>query len=116
MLSHRFERGVLVLTVREDPGIGGRAELSSEIVAFLQAHRPSPVLVVIEEAAATPATASAVLRAHRQCGAWGVLMSVATASSAVRRLLEASADVGGARLAVHQSLDSAFNATYGEAA
>lgn len=39
MLSHRLDHGVLVLTVQEDPGIGGRAELAADIVAFVQAHR-----------------------------------------------------------------------------
>ncbi|MFC8225253.1 hypothetical protein [Streptomyces sp. NPDC057287] len=116
MLSHRLERGVLVLTVQEDPGIGGRAELASEIVAFMRAHRPAPVLVVIDEPAATPATASAVLRAHRQCGTWGVLMSAATHSAPVRRLLEASADSGGARLVVHPRVDVAISAAFKAAA
>ncbi|MFB8025438.1 hypothetical protein ACFQ6U_34985 [Streptomyces sp. NPDC056465] len=117
MLSHRLDRGVLVLTVMEDPGIGGRAELAAEIVAFVHRHRPGPVLVVIEEPAATPATASAVLRAHRQCGTWGVLMSAATHSAPVRRLLEASAaDAGGARLVVHPGVDAAISAAYEEAA
>ncbi|MFI2780418.1 hypothetical protein [Streptomyces sp. ALB3] len=116
MLSHRLDRGVLVLTVQEDPGIGGRAELAAGITAFVRAYQPAPVLVVIGDPAATPATASAVLRAHRQCEELGVPMSVATPSTPVRRLLEANAASGGARLVVHPHVDMAISAAYEAAA
>ncbi|MFH8755713.1 hypothetical protein [Streptomyces atroolivaceus] len=116
MLSHRVDHGVLVLTVQEDPGIGGRAELTSGITAFVRAYQPAPVLVVIEEPAATPATASAVLRAHRHCDELGVLMSVATHSAPVRRLLEANACSGGTRLVVHPCIDTAVGSVYQTAA
>lgn len=110
MLSHRLDRGVLVLTVQEDPGIGGRAELVAGITAFVRVYRPAPVLVIIDDRAATPATVSAVLRAHRQCEELGVPMSAATRDAAVRRLLEANAVSGRSRLVVHPHLDTAVSA------
>ncbi|KQZ19986.1 MULTISPECIES: hypothetical protein [Streptomyces] len=116
MLSHRREHDVLVLTVREDPGINGRAELATRIMDFTQAYQPSPVLVVINDGAASPATASAVLRAHRQCSDLNVLFSVATHDAPVRRLLEDNADSRGARLVVHPRVDVALESAYAAAA
>ncbi|MFC9945655.1 hypothetical protein [Streptomyces pratensis] len=116
MLSHRLDRGVLVLTVHEDPGIDGRAELAAGMTSYMRDYQPARVLVIIDDPAATPATASAVLRAHRQCDELGVLMSAATRSAPVRRLLEANAASGGARLVVHPHIDVAMSAAYEAAA
>ncbi|HWU05277.1 MAG TPA: hypothetical protein VN520_02535 [Streptomyces sp.] len=109
MLSHRLDRGVLVLTVLEDPGIGGRAELAAGITAFVRLHQPAPVHVIIGDRAAAPATVSAVLRAHRQCEELGVTMSAATRDPAVRRLLEAGAVSGEARFAVRPRIGTAIS-------
>lgn len=116
MLSHRVEHDVLLITVQEDPGVSGRAGLASQITDLVQAHHPSPVLVVIDNAAATPATASAVLRAHRQCGILKTLLSVATHDAPTRRLLEDNAGSGGPRLVVHPRVDVAIDTAYTAAA
>ncbi|MFF4243513.1 hypothetical protein ACFYY2_03455 [Streptomyces sp. NPDC001822] len=116
MLSHRREHDVLVLTVHEDPGISGRAGLAGAIMDFVRAFQPAPVLVVIGDAAATPATASAVLRAHRRCGDLDVLFSAVSHDASVRRLLEDNADSGGRGLVVHSRVDAAIASAYGAAA
>ncbi|WP_327111271.1 hypothetical protein OG206_01360 [Streptomyces sp. NBC_01341] len=116
MLSHRREHDVLVLTVHEDPGIGGRAELAENITDFVRAFQPAPVVVVTDDAAATPATASAVLRAHRRCGDLNVLFSAVTHSASVRRLLEDNADSRGPGLVVHGRADVAVDTVCGAAA
>ncbi|WP_329042824.1 hypothetical protein OHT61_31275 [Streptomyces sp. NBC_00178] len=116
MLSHRREHDVLVLTVHEDPGISGRAELADTIMDFVRAFQPAPVLLVIDDAAATPATASAVLRAHRLCADLDVLFSAATHNASVRRLLEDNAGSRGAALVVHPRVDVAIDTAYSAAA
>ncbi|MFE7753291.1 hypothetical protein [Streptomyces sp. NPDC057428] len=116
MLSHRRENDVLVLTVHEDPGIGGRAALATAIEDFVRAFQPSPVLIVIDDAAATPATASAVLRARRRCGDLDVLFSASTHNASIRRLLEDNADSLGPGPVVHPRIDVAGDAAYGAAA
>jgi hypothetical protein len=116
MLSYRLEHEVLVITVEEDPGIGGRAALASRITDLVDAHRPSPVVVVIGERAAGSAAVSAVLRAHQFCGRLGVLMSVVTHSAPLRRLLAADADSRGLRLVVHARMDTAISSSFAAAA
>ncbi|MFF5255938.1 hypothetical protein ACFY4K_28365 [Streptomyces leeuwenhoekii] len=110
MLSHALERGVLVITVPSDPGIDGRALLLEKIDDLVRAHRPAPVVIVLDEPAAQGAAVSVVLRAHRLCGRLGVPLSVATQSAPARRLLEAGADTGGTRLVVHARADTAVTA------
>ncbi|CAL9338790.1 hypothetical protein SUDANB58_00222 [Streptomyces sp. enrichment culture] len=110
MLSHALERGVLVITVPSDPGVDGRAPLLERIGGLVRAHRPAPVVIVLDEPAATGAAVSVVLRAHRLCSALGVLMSVATHSAPTRRLLEANADTSGTRLVIHARADTAVTA------
>ncbi|MFD9768228.1 hypothetical protein ACFWXI_32580 [[Kitasatospora] papulosa] len=116
MLSHRLERDVLVITIEKDPGVSGRAGLATEITELVHAYRTSPVLLVIDRAASTPATASAVLRAHRQVGELNTLLSVATQDAATRRLLEDNADTCGSRLVVHTHVDVALDTAYVSAA
>ncbi|WP_458247432.1 hypothetical protein [Streptomyces sp. MAI_2237] len=116
MVSHTFERGVLVVTVSTDPGIARRATLTTEISDLIHAYRPMPVVVVLEEAATGAPVVSAVLRAHRMCSRLGVLMSVATHSAPARRLLEADADSVSPRLVVHARTDTAIDATFVAAA
>ncbi|MGM0357253.1 hypothetical protein [Streptomyces sp. ECR3] len=115
MLSHALERGVLVLTVHRDPGPTGRAALAAEIGNLVHAYRPRPVVVVLEEPAAGPATVGAVLRAHRLCSGLGVLMSASAHSAPARRLLEEGADTGGCRLVVHARRDTAIAAAFAAA-
>lgn len=116
MLSYRLEHEVLVITVEQDPGIGGRAGLASRITDLVDAHRPSPVVVVIDDRAAGSAAASAVLRAHRFCARLGILMSVVTHSAPLRRLLEADGSTRGHRLVVHARTDTAIAGSFAAAA
>ncbi|MCL7369570.1 hypothetical protein [Streptomyces ardesiacus] len=112
MLSHTLEHGVLVITVDRDPGIDGRATLTTQITNLVDAHRPAPVVIVLTERATGPAAVSAVLRAHQWCGRLDVLMSVVTDSAPVRRLLEDNADSAGPRLVVHARADTAISTAF----
>ncbi|MGC0337882.1 hypothetical protein [Streptomyces sp. SLBN-8D4] len=109
MLSHSLEQGVLVITVHDDPGIGGRAALLAEISSLVHAHKPTPVVLVLDEPASSGAAVSAVLRAHRMCSVLGVFMSVATHSFPARRLLEVNADTTGIRLVIHAGAETAVS-------
>ncbi|MFD4261046.1 hypothetical protein ACFWR9_26320 [Streptomyces sp. NPDC058534] len=108
MLSNTLEHGVLVITVDRDPGIDGRATLTTHITNLVDAHQPTPVVIVLTDGADGHAAVSAVLRAHQWCGRLGVLMSVVTHSAPVRRLLENNADTSGTRLVVHARVDTAI--------
>ena len=110
MLSRSLEQGVLVITVHDDPGIGGRAALLAEISGLVHAHKPAPVVLILDESAASGAAVSAVLRAHRTCSDLGVFMSVATQSFPARRLLEVNADTTGIRLVIHADVETAVSA------
>ncbi|MEU7721420.1 hypothetical protein [Streptomyces tibetensis] len=112
MLSHSLDHGVLVITVHEDPGVGGRATLLTRISDLVRACRPAPVVIVLDEPAARSAVVSVVLRVHQLCSLLGTLMSVAAHSAPVRRALEADADAGGTRLVVHARADTAVAAAY----
>ncbi|MFF7891874.1 hypothetical protein ACFZDI_08045 [Streptomyces sp. NPDC007907] len=110
LLSHALDRGVLVVTVHQDPGIDGRATLLTRISDLVRACRPASVVVVLDEPAARNAVVGVILRVHRLCSRLGTLMSVATHSAPVRRALEAEADTGGTRLVVHARADTAVAA------
>ncbi|WP_256332937.1 hypothetical protein [Streptomyces sp. 2131.1] len=110
MLSHAFNEGVLVCTVQEDPRIQRRAELANLILDLARVHQPAPVVVVIDDAAATPATASAILRARSQCTELGVVLSVASHSAPLRRLLQDGEDPTLTRLVIHTRIDTAIDA------
>lgn len=112
MLSHTLERGVLVITVHDHPGDGGCAALAAEISNLVRAHKPLPVVIVLDEPATSAAAVNAVLRAHRMCRSLVVLMSVATHSAPARRLLEANADDRGPRLVIHARTDLAIAAAF----
>ncbi|MFF7731714.1 hypothetical protein [Streptomyces sp. NPDC007984] len=116
MLSHSLDRGVLVITVHEDPGVDGRATLVARISGLVQAYRPAPVVIVLDEPAARGPVVSAVLRVHRACGPLGTLLSVATHSAPIRRELEADTGTGGTRLVVHARVDTAVSAAFAAAA
>jgi hypothetical protein len=101
MLSHTLDQHVLVIRVDSDPGTDGRAELVTEIDGLVRAYRPAPVVIILEDQAATGAALSAVLLVHRTCIALGVLLSVVTSSAPARRVLEANADSVGSHLIIH---------------
>ena len=52
LLSHLLDHGVLVITVHEDPGVGGRSTLLAKISDLVQAYRPAPVVIILDESAA----------------------------------------------------------------
>lgn len=108
MLSHAFEDGVLVVTLHSTGGTGRRGGLSQEIGDLVHAYRPGVVVIVLDEPADGSAIVDAVLEAHRLCDRLGIMMSVATHSAPLRRLLEANADTGGTRLVVHARTDTAI--------
>ncbi|MFE9290226.1 hypothetical protein ACF1HU_23435 [Streptomyces olivaceus] len=109
MLSHTLEHGVLVITVDRDPGVDGRAALTTHLTNLVDAHQPAPVVIVLADGAAGPAAVSAVLRAHQWCGRLDLLLSVVAHSAPVRRLLESNADSCGPRLVVHARVDTAIS-------
>ncbi|MFB8246978.1 hypothetical protein ACFC5X_18300 [Streptomyces sp. NPDC055952] len=115
LLSHSLDHGVLVVTVHHDPGVGGQAGLIARISGLVEAYRPAPLVVLLEQPA-TAAAVGALLRVHRLCSRLGVLMSVATHSAPTRRALEAQADPGGTRLVVHARADVAVAAAFAAAA
>ncbi|MEU2924512.1 hypothetical protein ABZ636_05510 [Streptomyces sp. NPDC007251] len=108
MLSHAFEQGVLVITVYDDPGIGGRAKLLSRISDMVHAYRPASVVVVLDEPAARASMVGVILRVQRLCSRLGLLMSVATHNAPARRLLEAAADESSTSLVIHARIDAAI--------
>ncbi|MEU0337363.1 hypothetical protein [Streptomyces sp. NPDC006193] len=108
LLSHSFERGVLVVTVHADPGADGGTLLLTHLSDLVHAHRSAPVVVVLDDAAAVSTVIGAVLCAHRICSRLGVLMSVATASAPARRLLEAGTGAGGHRMVIHARVGTAI--------
>lgn len=115
-LSHSLDHGVLVITVHHDPGSAGRAELLPLFEGLVHAHKPAPVVVVLEEPAADGVAVGVLLRVHRICRDLGVLMSVASCSAPTRRVLQAQADTTGAHLVVHARTDTAVAAAFAAAA
>ncbi|GHE61706.1 hypothetical protein GCM10014715_13990 [Streptomyces spiralis] len=115
MLSYGVEQGVLVITVDGDPGRDDRPVLAQAISDLVRAHRPTPVVIVLDEPAPGDAAVGVALQAHRLCGPLGVLVSVATHSAAARRILEAEADTDCTRLVVHARVDTAIAATFAAA-
>ncbi|WP_330350815.1 hypothetical protein [Streptomyces sp. NBC_00582] len=109
LLSHSVQGGVLVITVYEDPGADARAALQARIGDLVQAHRPSTLVMILDEPAAARPVIGVVLRVHRLCARLGILMSVATHSAPARHLLETWADgLDGTRLVVHARIDTAI--------
>ncbi|MFF8845391.1 hypothetical protein ACF08N_22155 [Streptomyces sp. NPDC015127] len=113
MLHHRIERGVLVITMRDEVDLGHRVAVAHGIADLVRAHVPAPVVIVLEDPVVRAATLSAVLRAHLMCGGLDVLMAVVTPSAPARRLLEANADAGGTRLVVFARTGQAVDAMAG---
>ncbi|MFA3872947.1 hypothetical protein ACSLFT_34890 (plasmid) [Streptomyces sp. G6] len=109
MLSHALEQGVLVITVYGETRIDGRARLLAKIGDLIHAYKPTPVVIVLDDSEAGGVMTSLVVRAHCMCSSLGVLMSVATHSAPMRRLLEASAD-SDTHLVIHARADIAVSA------
>ncbi|GAA3294811.1 hypothetical protein [Streptomyces cinereospinus] len=101
---------MLVITVKEDPTIGGRAVQPEEITALAGAHRTGPEVISLRESAGGVAAVSAVLRARRLCGGLGIPLAVAAPSVAARHLLEANADTTTS-VVVHAGVGTAVAAS-----
>lgn len=109
MMSHMLEQRVLVITVHDDPGVDMRAALLTEISDLVHGYKPASVVIVLDHPTPTQAALSVVLRAHRLCSRLDLVMSVATHSAPLRRLLAAGADTEeGIRLVVHARADTAI--------
>ena len=109
MMSHALERRVLVITMDDDPGIDTRAALFAEISDLVHAYKPASVVIVLDQPAPAQATLSVVRRVHRLCSSLDLVMSVATRSAPLRRLLADRADAeDDIRLVIHARADTAI--------
>jgi len=111
MLSHSLQRGVLILTVYDEPVDYVDNALAQNISDLVHAHDPAPVVIVLEADVAAPVI-EAVVRAHLMCSELGVLVSVATRSASARRVLEGGGNAAGPRLVVHARTDTAIATAY----
>ncbi|MEU7068109.1 hypothetical protein [Streptomyces sp. NPDC046161] len=96
MISHVFDRGILIIRFPSGIDVAGRAAVAVETEHLIHARRPLHVVIqlALPEAVA-PAVFSLVLRAHRLCTEVGASSAIVSASSDVRRLLAANADSSG---------------------
>ncbi|MGW8990982.1 hypothetical protein ACWGRF_13800 [Streptomyces zhihengii] len=111
MLSQRYQHGILVITIHDDPAHDERADLTRRLAELMRAHHPAPVVVVIADAACSASTATAVRRAHRRGRDRNELLSVVTHSAPVRRLLQAGETAARHRMVIHPRMDVALAAT-----
>ncbi|MFE5810549.1 STAS domain-containing protein [Streptomyces sp. NBC_01232] len=111
------DRGVLIIRLQADLDIGRRATTACAIDRVLAAHRSSPVVLELTDAALSPAGVSTVVRALRMCRDAGTASAVVTASADARRTLGTGA--GAQAPDVHATLPlavTALSATVGAAA
>lgn len=82
VISHTLRDGVLRVTLLRDLDVTTRAAAALEIEALVASNRPGQVLVELPTPTPSPATLSALARAHRMCESMGIPLS-ATGSGAV---------------------------------
>ncbi|MFG2623070.1 STAS domain-containing protein [Streptomyces sp. NPDC048507] len=85
------DSGVVIIRLRADLDIVGRAAAAAAIDGHLAAHRTAPVVLELTHAPISPAALSTVVRAHHMCRQAGRPMAVVAADLEVRRTLEAHA-------------------------
>ncbi|MGW6564920.1 STAS domain-containing protein [Streptomyces sp. NPDC054975] len=85
------ESGVLIIRLRADLDIAGRAPAAWAIDGSLTAHRSAPVVLELSEAPVSDAAVSTVVRAHRMCRYADVPLAVVAADPEARRRLAAAA-------------------------
>ncbi|MER7762510.1 STAS domain-containing protein [Streptomyces sp. NPDC097619] len=85
------ENGVLIVRLRADLDIAGRAEAVEAINGYLGAHPSAPVLLELSDAPLSTAAVSAVVRTHRMCHSSGAPMAVIATEAGTRRALKAQA-------------------------
>ncbi|WP_327250289.1 hypothetical protein [Streptomyces sp. NBC_01244] len=98
--------GVLIIRLRADLDISGRAASAWAIDGCLTGHRSAPVVLELSDAPLTPAAMSTVLRVHHMCRFAGAPLAVVAAHAEARRALTA----GNAAPAVHPTRSSAVAA------
>lgn len=108
MMSHTLKKRVLVITMHDDPGVDTRVALLTRISDLVHGHRPASVVIILAQPSPTQAALSVVLHVHHLCSRLDLVLSVATHSAPVRRLLSAGADKGGIRLVIHARADTAI--------
>ncbi|MCX4529550.1 MULTISPECIES: STAS domain-containing protein [unclassified Streptomyces] len=112
------DSGVLIIPLRADLDVGSRAATAWAIDRLLAAHRSSPVVVQLSDAAPSPAAVSTVARTIRMCRDAGTQSAVVAAGAEARRTLRSG--LGGVRAPdVHVTVHSAvatLSATVGTAA
>ncbi|MFF9850506.1 hypothetical protein [Streptomyces litmocidini] len=87
-ISHAVRHEALYVTLHRDLDVTHRAAAALRIEALVQAHRPARVVVVVPTADPSPATFSALARAHRMCAGLGVPLTLSGVNDRTRRLLE----------------------------
>ncbi|MEX0167992.1 hypothetical protein [Streptomyces sp. LMG1-1-1.1] len=90
LISHAVGTDVLHVTLHHDLDVTNRAAAALQIQALVQAHRPARVVIELPVADPTPATLSALARAHRMCASLGITLSLGGASPRTHRLLDAN--------------------------
>ncbi|MFJ4777976.1 STAS domain-containing protein [Streptomyces sp. NPDC088762] len=102
------ESGVLIIHLRADLDIAGRAAAAWEIDGSLAAHRSAPVVLELSDGPVSDAAVSTVVRAHRMCRYADVPLGVVAADPETRRSLAAAAVEGA--LDVHDGRSQAVAA------
>ncbi|MFF8835068.1 hypothetical protein [Streptomyces sp. NPDC015130] len=90
LISHTVRHHVLHVALHRDLDVTNRAAAALQIQALVQTHRPSSVVIALPAADPTPATLSALARAHRMCGSLDIPLTLTGASIRTSRLLEAN--------------------------
>ncbi|MFB6822814.1 hypothetical protein ACFCXA_14610 [Streptomyces virginiae] len=103
--------GVLIVRLQADLDIGRRAATTSTIDGLLTAHRSTPVVLELSDAALSPAAMSIVVRADRMCREAGTAAAVVTSCAKARRIL--GSDAGTPAPDVHATIPLAVAALAG---
>ncbi|MFE2560194.1 STAS domain-containing protein [Streptomyces sp. NPDC059352] len=88
LINHTVRHDVLHVTLHRDLDVTNRAAVALQVQALVQEHRPSRVIIAVPTAEPTPATLSALARAHRMCASLGIPLTLSGASARTRRLLD----------------------------
>ncbi|MFE7444339.1 hypothetical protein ACFU7X_28235 [Streptomyces chartreusis] len=94
--------------MHDDPGTDSRAATLAHISDLVHGHKPASVVIVLDQPSPTQTTLSVIFRAHHLCSRLDLVMSVATHSAPVRRLLATGADTKDIRLVIHARADTAI--------
>ncbi|MEU9109954.1 STAS domain-containing protein [Streptomyces xanthophaeus] len=101
------ESGVLIIRLRADLAIAGRAAAAWAIDGYLAAHRCAPVMLELSDAPLSTAAVSTVIRAHRMCRSAGAPLAVVATAAQTRRALEAQTGAEGLAVQPSRSLAAA---------